>query len=177
MPTSLVPQSTPRKATDLQQKKKLSERSLKNSTRINRIMSLLAEFGPMTAAEIMEMSGMDTHNTSDALLRLIKQNSKNPQRIHIIKWVTDQPGQRRYPRAVYALGEGPNTKKPKPDPNARKREYEARTKMRLKGSFVFNLGIPLKCLRSRSSHGTKTANSVRSAPTSESTKTNTQAQP
>jgi len=125
----------------------------------------------MTSAEIVETTRMDIHNASDAILRLSKPNSKRPKRIYVLSWVTDHPGQRRYPRAIYALGDKPNAKKPKPDPNARKREYEARKKNRLKGSFVFHLGTPLVCLRSRSSHGTKTKNSAKSALITESIKT------
>ena len=77
----------------------------------------------------------------------------------------DHKNQRRYPRALYELGAGPNARKPKPDPNARKREYEARKKSILKTSSVFNLAVPLKCLRSRSTPGTKTANSASNAST------------
>lgn len=139
--------------------------------RIKQVLQLLEEYGPMTGAEIAEMTDMSRIDASTALLRLNRANSKNPKRIHIIKWVEDHHGQRRYPRAVYALGDGSDAKKPKPDPNARKREYEARKKNRLKGSFVFNLGTPLVCLRSRSSHGTKTENSVRNAPTTDPSKT------
>lgn len=174
MRTSSGPQSTPHKATDHQQKKKSSEQSLKNLTnRAKQILKLLDEFGPMTGAEISEMIDLGKQDTSAALLRMLKPNAKYPKRIHILRWVTDHHGQRRYPRALYAPGDGPDAKKPKADQNARKREYEARKKMRLKGSFVFNLGIPLVCLRSRSSHGTKTENSVKGALTSKSAKTNT----
>lgn len=139
--------------------------------RIKQVLQLLQDYGPMTGAEIAEMTDMSRIDASTALLRLNKPNSKNPKRVHIIKWVEDHHGQRRYPRAVYALGDGSDAKKPKPDPNARKREYEARKKNRLKGSFVFHLGTPLVCLRSRSSHGTKTKNSAKSALITESIKT------
>jgi hypothetical protein len=121
------------------------------------------EDGPMTSAELAEVLGASPRHASATMLLLIK----HPQRAHIKSWVNDHSGQRRYPRALYALGQGSNAKKPKADPLARKREYEARKKSIFKTSSVFNLAIPLKCLRSRSSHGTKTANSVKSAPTIE----------
>jgi hypothetical protein len=129
-----------------------------------KVLELLKD-GPMTSAEISEALGICAHHASSMMLRLIRENRKRPQLVHIKSWVTDHKNQRRYPRALYELGAGPNARKPKPDPNARKREYEARKKSILKTSSVFNLAVPLKCLRSRSTPGTKTANSVKSAST------------
>jgi hypothetical protein len=129
-----------------------------------KVLELLKD-GPMTSAEISEALGICAHHASSMMLRLIKENRKRPQLVHIKTWVTDHKNQRRYPRALYELGEGPNARKPKPDPNARKREYEARKRSILKTSSVFNLAVPLKCLRSRSTPGTKTANSASNAST------------
>jgi len=120
-----------------------------------KVLELLKD-GPMTSAEISEALGICAHHASSMMLRLIKENRKHPQLVHIKSWVTDHKNQRRYPRALYELGAGPN---------ARKREYEARKRSILKTSSVFNLAVPLKCLRSRSTPGTKTANSASNAST------------
>lgn len=132
---------------------------------IKQILELLND-GPMTAAEITEALGLTNHHVSSVMGRLVVENSRHPQRVHIKSWVHDHFGQRRYPRALYALGKGSNAKKPKPDPLARKKEYEARKRSILKTASVFNLAVPLVCLRSRSTPGTKIENSVKSANTS-----------
>lgn len=121
----------------------------------------------MTGAEIAEAIGIDRHLTSQMMLKLIKASPKCPQRAHVCGWTYDQRGQRKYPRAVYAFGPGPNTRKPKPNPLAVKRDYEARKKSILKTSSVFNLAVSLKCLRYHATHGTKTENSAYSANTTE----------
>lgn len=121
----------------------------------------------MTSVEIADHIGITTHLSSEMMINLSKKSPKRPQRVHIIQWVYDHPGQRKYPRAVYALGPGPNVKKPKSDQLALKRAYEARKKSILKTSSVFNLAVPIKCLRYPNTHGTKTANSAYSANTIE----------
>ena len=135
-------------------------------TPMMQVLTCLQDYGPMTGAEISEMTGMSRFLTSATVGKMVKALPKRPQRIHIKKWVEDHFKQRRYPRAVYAIGPGPNAPKPKADQNARKREYYARKKAILKNSSIFNLAVPLKCLRSRSTPGTKIENSVKSANTS-----------
>lgn len=123
--------------------------------------------GPMTSAEIADAIGVNRHLASQIMLKLIKKSQKCPQRAYIRQWVYDHQGQRKYPRAVYAIGARPNAPKPARDQLARKKEYEARKKSILKTSSVFRLAVSLKCLRYQSTPGKKTKSSAKNASISQ----------
>lgn len=115
---------------------------------VPRALELLAELGPMTQAELGELLGLDRFGAS-ALMNILRRPLKTiPKRVHIVKWVTDHPGQRSYPRAVYALGEGVDAPRPKRNQKKIKQRYEHNKRMRLKMSSVFRLGAHLKDIRS-----------------------------
>lgn len=115
---------------------------------VPRALELLSEFGPMTQAELGDLLGLDRFAAS-ALVNVLRRPLKTvPKRVHIVRWVTDHPGQRSYPRAVYALGEGPDVPRPKRNRKAVKRRYQENLRTRLKTSSVFRLGAHLKDIRS-----------------------------
>lgn len=114
---------------------------------IPRALGLLAELGPMTQAEMGELLGLDRFGAA-ALMNVLRRPLKTiPKRVHIIKWVADHPGQRSYPRAVYALGDGEDAPRPKSNQKKVKQRYEQNRKVRLKTSSVFRLGAYLKDIR------------------------------
>lgn len=101
----------------------------------------------MTQAELGELLGLDRFGAA-ALVNILRRPLKTiPKRIHVVKWVTDHPGQRTYPRAVYALGSGEDAPRPKRNYKAVKKRYESNKKARLKMSSVFRLGAHLKDIR------------------------------
>lgn len=115
---------------------------------VPRALELLSELGPMTQAELGELLGLDRFGAA-ALVNVLRRPLKTiPKRIHIVKWVTDHPGQRSYPRAVYALGEGKDAPRPRRDHKKVKRRYEQNKRARMKMSSVFRLGAYLKDIRS-----------------------------
>lgn len=105
-----------------------------------RILALLAEVGPMTRSEICRQLGYARQECAAIMTRLNSPTKRPPapRRIHISGWVYDEEGQRRYPRAVYDLGDKPDAKQPKTAGEARKRYREAR---KLRVSSVFELGM------------------------------------
>lgn len=107
----------------------------------DRILHLLAEYDELTRAEICEHLSMDRQYVSAIVSRLNRKTPTLPKRIYIVRYVHDAIGSRRYPRAVYALGDKPDARKPKSDVRAIKRRYEANLKRRLSGSSVFNLAM------------------------------------
>lgn len=111
-----------------------------------RILRLLEELGPMTRAEIARELGSGINNVSSLVSALIRDQPRNPRRIHICEWIYDMEGERPYPRAVYALGDKPNARRPKP----KKRTvvvnaYRARRKTMQQQNSVFNLARRVTC--------------------------------
>ena len=105
------------------------------------ILSLLAENGTMTRAEICEAMNLDRMYCSSVLSRLNRNLKTRGKRIHIVAYVHDHDGSRPYPRAVYALGNGKDAKKPKAQPGAAQKRYREKLKGRMKMNSVFNMGI------------------------------------
>lgn len=121
---------------------------MSKAVHVPRALELLAELGPMTQAELAELLGLDRFGAA-ALMNVLRRPLKTiPKRVHIIKWVTDHPGQRSYPRAVYALGEGVDVPRPKRNYKKVKQRYEQNKRTRLRMSSVFRLGAHLKDIRS-----------------------------
>ncbi len=113
----------------------MSESLRSNVTRYGsvteRMLAALAELGPMTRSELCRAVGADRQTCSSIITRLMRprQRPVAPRRVHICGWRDDEEGQRRYLRAVYALGDRPDARKPayKPRLLAAKRRYWART--------------------------------------------------
>ena len=107
-----------------------------------RILQLLAEEGPMSRAEICARLGVDKEISSAIVSRLNRAWPKTPKRVYVCSYVYDQEGERRYPRAVFALGDLPDKPRPKADTLAvRARSREKVRKLRTH-NFVFNLAMP-----------------------------------
>jgi hypothetical protein len=85
------------------------------------------ENGPSTSSEVARELGITTRHAAANAQRLLKASKLHGQRVHVVGWVYDEPGQHRYPRALYAAGPGPNVPRPKVNLRARyQREYRAR---------------------------------------------------
>lgn len=105
-----------------------------------KVLDLLAQNGPMTRAEITKELGYERDYVSSVVGRLSTKLVKTPKRIHIIGYTYDMEGERRYPRAIFALGDGKDAKRPKADLKANKRRYREKLKGRFYMNSVFNLG-------------------------------------
>lgn len=108
-----------------------------------RILDLLEHQGPMTRSEACQILGIDRQSAASIFSRLMRPTKRpedRPKRIHICGYRNDEEGQRRYPRAIYAIGNKPDARRPTADPKAAKRRYWANRKGRLLNS-VFALGL------------------------------------
>lgn len=103
------------------------------------VFNAIKDYGAMTMAEVCEVTGIDKYNAAAILQGLNNASARKPKRIYIVKYVFDHEGARRYPRAVYDIGDKPDAPKPKADTEATRRRYRAAKKARLKANFVFNL--------------------------------------
>jgi hypothetical protein len=106
-----------------------------------KILRMFAEHGEMTRKEVCDAIGLDRMYISSILTRLNKAGKTLPKRIHVVRYVYDEEGARRYPRAVYALGDLPDAKKPKSDPKENQKRYREGLRRRMTGNSVFNLGL------------------------------------
>lgn len=111
------------------------------------ILRILDEIGPMTRAEICKHLGREKQDIASVVSRLNKRSPWFAKRIYIKEYVYDMEGERYYPRAVYALGDKPNKRRPKSDPKEIKRRYWARVSLKMKTNSVFNLGLSRATLR------------------------------
>ena len=101
----------------------------------------IVEFGEITAMELAEYLGISRYGAHAVLNRMNKRTKAGLKRIHIVRYIHDHDGARKYPRAVYAMGDKPDAKKPKANQLAVKREYYARLKSRTTMNSVFNLSL------------------------------------
>lgn len=103
------------------------------------ILDALKAFGPMTQAEICMSVGMTKERLGNIVSRLNYDAPKVGKQIHVVKYVYDAEGMRRYPRAVYAIGFGIDALKPKSDKKAIKRRYEEKRRRMFSMNSVFNM--------------------------------------
>lgn len=116
---------------------------------VARIVRLLNEEGAMSRAEICQRLGLDRTEVSAIVTRMAKPSATMPKRVYVKAYVYDCEGARRYPRAVYELGDKPDAKRPKADPKGAKERYRKRQKMLLTANSVFNLGLTRRQLKAQ----------------------------
>lgn len=106
-----------------------------------RILALLTDLGPMTRSEVSRLLNVERDKCAAIFSRLSRPTRRPPapRRIHIVGYVFDEEGQRRYPRAIYTIGDEPDAKKPVPQPKETKRRYLEARKARV--ASVFELGL------------------------------------
>lgn len=99
------------------------------------ILSTLADDGPQTLQDLATQLGLPALQIGAVMHRLRQATPQREKRVHILRWEYEQIGQKRYPRALYALGDGQCRKKPKPislDP-----QYQRKWRERVKASRRF----------------------------------------
>ena len=113
------------------------------------VLRMLEEEGPMTRAEICKQLKRDKDDIAAVVTRLHKRSPDAGKRVYVKEYVYDMEGERYYPRAVYALGDKPDAKKPIADQLAVKRRYWERRKLRFTANSVFNLALTRRQLEER----------------------------
>lgn len=115
--------------------------TLNRGCRVIDTIATIVAFGEITAMELAEHLGIGRYDAHAVLSRMNKRTKAGLKRIHIVRYIDDHDGARRYPRAVYTMGDKPDAKRPKADQLRVKREYYARVKSRTTMNSVFNLGM------------------------------------
>ena len=118
------------------------------------ILIALKEHGPMTRAEIQQFLGPSQTCTGKTVGHLNRPHAKTPKRIYVLAWVMDAEGCRRYPRAVYALGDKPDKPKPKSNRKLNRQRSVANLAARARGVSVFHQGLTVLEMRRAAESGT-----------------------
>ena len=106
---------------------------------VKKIEDLLRYHGQLTSAEICAELDATRSLGGAILTRMNKELRRTPKRIYKVRYIYEHEGQRRYPRAVYALGDLPDAKKPKSNVLANSKRWRDRSKKRV--ASVFHLGL------------------------------------
>jgi hypothetical protein len=107
--------------------------------RVLAVIAALEDAGEMTRAEICRAMGVDRFIGSAVMSRMHKATPMIPKRIYIARWVyEDDVGGRRYPKAVFALGDKKDAPKPKPKLNkVSTAEYRDKEQKRVNSVFMW----------------------------------------
>lgn len=119
---------------------------------VQQIQDTLTELGPMTGAELCQEMGVTKSDLSAVISRMTRPSAKLPKRLYISGYIYEhETHDRRYPRAVYALGDLEDKPRPKTNRKEIVRRYNENKRKRLTGNSVFNLGLPRRIYEQRTS--------------------------
>lgn len=110
-------------------------------------LEALNEFGHITAQEFADWADIGRYDAHAVLNRMNKRTKAGEKRIHVSYWVDEFEGARRYPRAVFALGDKPDKPKPKPDIRKNRQRCEHKTIKTFRMNSVFNMGLNRDAIR------------------------------
>jgi len=118
---------------------------------VSRIQKALAELGRMTGAELCQELEVSKSDLSAVISRMHRASKTLPKRLHIVGYIHEhETHERRYPRAIYALGDGIDKPKPKTSRKEIVRRYASNKRKRFTGNSVFNLGLTRRVYELRS---------------------------
>ena len=111
---------------------------------VQQITTLIMQLGPLTREEICVHLNMDRMNVSAVISRMNKASVATPKRLRITGYTNDSEVSRRYPRAIYDLGDKPDAKKLNRKANRResRKRYDKKRAVINTMNFVFNLAKP-----------------------------------
>jgi hypothetical protein len=114
---------------------------------VNAITSVLTELGPMTRNEIEAVLPEAKVSISSVLSRMNRKTPESGKRIYIKTYVYDAIDLKRYPRAVYAIGDKKDAVKPKSNQNENRKRYIKKKVKQYTMNNVFNLGLSHRKIR------------------------------
>jgi hypothetical protein len=108
---------------------------------VTQAWAALAEFGKITAQEFADYADIGRYDAHAVLNRMSKRTKAGVKRIHIASWTYEYDDARRYPRAVFAVGDKEDKKKPKPNIRLNRQRSEHKTVKAIRMNSVFNMGL------------------------------------
>jgi DNA-binding Lrp family transcriptional regulator len=110
-------------------------------------LEAFAEFGRMTAQEFADYADIGRYDAHAVLNRMNKRTKAGVKRIYVADWAYAHDDARRYPRAVFMLGDKEDKKKPKPNIRANRQRSEHKTAKAIRMTSVFNMGLTRDAVR------------------------------
>lgn len=114
---------------------------MKKARHVTKVLEALEAFDQITAQEFAEYADIGRYDAHAVLNRMAKRTKAGVKRIYVFNWTHEHGGSRRYPRAVFKLGDKPNKPKPKPDVRENRRRCETKRNNTFRMSSVFNMAV------------------------------------
>ena len=108
---------------------------------VTKAWEALHEFGKITAQEFADYADIGRYDAHAVLNRMAKRTKDGLKRLHVADWTYEHDDARRYPRAVFMIGDKPDKKKPKPNLRDNRRRSEASRNKTLRMNSVFNMAL------------------------------------
>jgi len=99
------------------------------------------EFKRMTAQEFADYADIGRYDAHAVLNRMNKRTKDGVKRIYVADWTHGHDNARRYPRAVFMLGDKPDKPRPKPDIRLNRQRSEHKSIKAIRMTSVFNMGL------------------------------------
>lgn len=121
--------------------------SMNTGSHVIKALEALEAFGKITAQEFADYADIGRYDAHAVLNRMIKRTKAGEKRLHIADWTYEHDDARRYPRAVFMVGDKPDKPKPKPSIRENRRRSEAKRNKTLRMNSVFNMALPRDKIR------------------------------
>jgi len=108
---------------------------------VTKAWEALHEFGKITAQEFADYADIGRYDAHAVLNRMAKRTKDGLKRLHVADWTHEHDDARRYPRAIFMIGDLPDKPKPKPNVRENRRRSEAKRNKTLRMSSVFNMAL------------------------------------
>jgi len=99
------------------------------------------EFGRLTAQEFADYADIGRYDAHAVLNRMNKRTKDGVKRIYVADWAYTHDSAKRYPRAVFMMGDKPDKPRPKPDIRLNRQRSEHKSLKVIRMTSVFNLAL------------------------------------
>jgi hypothetical protein len=95
----------------------------------------------MTAQEFADYADIGRYDAHAVLNRMNKRTKAGVKRIYVADWTYEHDDARRYPRAVFMLGDKEDKKKPQPNIRLNRQRSETNRNAQFRMNSVFNMAM------------------------------------
>jgi hypothetical protein len=115
--------------------------STNTGSHVIKVFEAFEAFGKLTAQEFADYADIGRYDAHAVLNRMNKRTKAGVKRIYIADWTHEYDDARRYPRAVFMLGDKPDKPRPKSNVRENRRRSEHNIINAIRMSSVFNMGL------------------------------------